>query len=142
MAGKNKIEGSALGIEERVHDDAIEHRHPGFDYWHPQTRVHPGEEKVDEVIDLGDEKIVIGTLPWSGRNDWSYCTTLDGSHGTIVIKQPSGSDYARDQRGISDITQEEARRIYASHVGKPTGRSLHRGLPVYVISEKELGRKF
>lgn len=27
-------------IEERVHGDVVEHKHEGYDYWHPSTRIH------------------------------------------------------------------------------------------------------
>jgi len=35
-------------IEERMHGDVKEHRHDGYDYWHPATRVH-AESTKDEL---------------------------------------------------------------------------------------------
>lgn len=32
-------------IEERMHGDAMEHKHPEYDYWHPASRLHKKEEK-------------------------------------------------------------------------------------------------
>lgn len=37
-------EGSATNSEERTHGDVVEHRHPGYDYWHPASRIHKKEE--------------------------------------------------------------------------------------------------
>lgn len=31
-------------IEERTHGDVLEHKHDGYEYWHPASRVHPKEE--------------------------------------------------------------------------------------------------
>jgi small subunit ribosomal protein S3 len=31
-------------IEERIHGDVVEHKHPEYDYWHPASRVHKKEE--------------------------------------------------------------------------------------------------
>ena len=31
-------------VEERMHGEAMEHRHPGYDYWHPASRMHKKEE--------------------------------------------------------------------------------------------------
>lgn len=31
-------------IEERMHGDVVEHKHPEYDYWHPASRVHKKEE--------------------------------------------------------------------------------------------------
>jgi small subunit ribosomal protein S3 len=33
------------GIEERMHGDIMEHKHPEYDYWHPASRLHKKEEK-------------------------------------------------------------------------------------------------
>lgn len=30
----------ATNIEERMHGDVLEHKHPEYDYWHPASRVH------------------------------------------------------------------------------------------------------
>ncbi len=38
------IENLVPGIEERMHGDVMEHKHEGFDYWHPASRVHKTEE--------------------------------------------------------------------------------------------------
>jgi small subunit ribosomal protein S3 len=32
-------------IEERMHGDVMEHKHPEYDYWHPAARLHKKEEK-------------------------------------------------------------------------------------------------
>jgi len=32
-------------IEERMHGDVMEHKHPEYDYWHPASRLHKKEEK-------------------------------------------------------------------------------------------------
>jgi len=32
-------------IEERMHGDIMEHKHPEYDYWHPASRLHKKEEK-------------------------------------------------------------------------------------------------
>jgi small subunit ribosomal protein S3 len=32
-------------IEERMHGDVLEHKHPEYDYWHPASRLHKKEEK-------------------------------------------------------------------------------------------------
>lgn len=29
------------GADERLHGDILEHRHEGYDYWHPASRIHP-----------------------------------------------------------------------------------------------------
>ncbi len=31
-------------IEERMHGDIMEHKHPEYDYWHPASRIHKKEE--------------------------------------------------------------------------------------------------
>ncbi len=31
-------------IEERMHGDVMEHKHPEYDYWHPASRIHKKEE--------------------------------------------------------------------------------------------------
>ncbi len=38
-------EESNTGIEERMHGDVLEHKHPEYDYWHPASRLHKKEEK-------------------------------------------------------------------------------------------------
>ncbi len=38
------IEPGDPGIEERTHGDVMEHRHPGYEYWHPASRIHKKEE--------------------------------------------------------------------------------------------------
>ncbi len=37
-------EGHTGEIEERMHGDVVEHKHVGYDYWHPASRVHKKEE--------------------------------------------------------------------------------------------------
>ncbi len=37
-------EGHTGEIEERTHGDVVEHKHAGYDYWHPASRVHKKEE--------------------------------------------------------------------------------------------------
>lgn len=37
-------EGHTGDIEERTHGDVVEHKHAGYDYWHPASRVHKKEE--------------------------------------------------------------------------------------------------
>jgi small subunit ribosomal protein S3 len=40
------VEESHTGnIEERMHGDVLEHKHPEYDYWHPASRLHKKEEK-------------------------------------------------------------------------------------------------
>ncbi len=40
------LEESHTGsIEERMHGDVLEHKHPEYDYWHPASRLHKKEEK-------------------------------------------------------------------------------------------------
>lgn len=34
----------ASNVEERMHGDVLEHKHPEYDYWHPAPRVHKKEE--------------------------------------------------------------------------------------------------
>ncbi len=34
----------AANVEERMHGDLMEHRHPGYEYWHPASRIHKKEE--------------------------------------------------------------------------------------------------
>ncbi len=38
-------ETHAANVEERMHGDVLEHKHPEYDYWHPASRVHKKEEK-------------------------------------------------------------------------------------------------
>ncbi|MCZ7382062.1 MAG: 30S ribosomal protein S3 [Candidatus Methanoperedens sp.] len=38
-------EGHTGNIEERMHGDVMEHKHPEYDYWHPASRLHKKEEK-------------------------------------------------------------------------------------------------
>ncbi len=38
-------EGSKPEVEERTHGDVLEHRHEGYEYWHPASRIHKKEEK-------------------------------------------------------------------------------------------------
>ncbi len=33
-------EKKAANVEERMHGDVIEHKHPEYDYWHPASRIH------------------------------------------------------------------------------------------------------
>lgn len=33
-------EGNAANVEERMHGDVMEHKHPEYDYWHPASRPH------------------------------------------------------------------------------------------------------
>lgn len=35
---------SPANMEERVHGDVTEHKHAGYDYWHPASRIHKKEE--------------------------------------------------------------------------------------------------
>ncbi len=37
-------EPETTNSEERMHGDVLEHRHAGYDYWHPASRVHKKEE--------------------------------------------------------------------------------------------------
>ncbi|HEY9245848.1 MAG TPA: 30S ribosomal protein S3 [Candidatus Methanoperedens sp.] len=37
-------ESQAAGMDERSHGDVKEHKHPGYDYWHPASRIHKKEE--------------------------------------------------------------------------------------------------
>ncbi|MCX9012941.1 MAG: 30S ribosomal protein S3 [Candidatus Methanoperedens sp.] len=37
-------EGHTGNIEERKHGDTLEHKHAGYDYWHPASRIHKKEE--------------------------------------------------------------------------------------------------
>jgi len=37
-------EGHTGNIEERKHGDTLEHKHAGYDYWHPASRTHKKEE--------------------------------------------------------------------------------------------------
>ena len=37
-------EAPAADVEERMHGDVMEHRHPGYVYWHPASRIHKKEE--------------------------------------------------------------------------------------------------
>ncbi len=37
-------EGHTGDIEERTHGDVVEHKHAGYDYWHPASRMHKKEE--------------------------------------------------------------------------------------------------
>jgi small subunit ribosomal protein S3 len=37
-------EGHTGNIEERKHGDVLEHKHAGYDYWHPASRIHKKEE--------------------------------------------------------------------------------------------------
>ncbi len=43
-AGESESEGHTGNIEERMHGDVMEHKHAGYDYWHPASRVHKKEE--------------------------------------------------------------------------------------------------
>lgn len=38
------IVNATTGIEERMHGDVMEHKHEGYDYWHPASRMHKTEE--------------------------------------------------------------------------------------------------
>ncbi|VVB89114.1 30S ribosomal protein S3 [uncultured archaeon] len=42
--GSDTGEGHAGNIEERTHGDVPEHRHAGYEYWHPASRIHKKEE--------------------------------------------------------------------------------------------------
>jgi small subunit ribosomal protein S3 len=47
----------ATNIEERMHGDVLEHKHPEYDYWHPASRVHKFDESVKkERITLDSSK--------------------------------------------------------------------------------------
>jgi small subunit ribosomal protein S3 len=39
-----KSEYHDTNVEERMHGDVMEHKHPGYDYWHPSSRIHKKEE--------------------------------------------------------------------------------------------------
>jgi small subunit ribosomal protein S3 len=38
----------AANIEERIHGDVLEHKHPEYDYWHPASRVHKDSSKEEK----------------------------------------------------------------------------------------------
>jgi len=40
----SESEVHAENIEERTHGDVVEHRHTGYEYWHPASRIHKKEE--------------------------------------------------------------------------------------------------
>jgi len=41
-------EETPAGVEERMHGDVLEHKHPEYDYWHPAARVHKDEHKKEQ----------------------------------------------------------------------------------------------
>ncbi len=43
-------ETHASNVEERMHGDVLEHKHPEYDYWHPASRVHKDESAKKEKI--------------------------------------------------------------------------------------------
>lgn len=45
-------------IETRLHGDVHEHRHNGYTYWHPETRVHT-EQGTGKLSDLDEPSIPI-----------------------------------------------------------------------------------
>ncbi len=50
-------ETHAANVEERMHGDVLEHKHPEYDYWHPASRVHKFDESVKkERITLDSSK--------------------------------------------------------------------------------------
>ena len=38
------VHSHASNVEERMHGEELEHKHPDYDYWHPASRVHKKEE--------------------------------------------------------------------------------------------------
>lgn len=56
-------------MEERIHGDTTEHRHEGYDYWHPVTRVH--SESTKDQLPVGHvlskkplaEKLILDLVP-------------------------------------------------------------------------------
>jgi small subunit ribosomal protein S3 len=46
----------AANIEERMHGDVLEHKHPEYDYWHPASRVHKDESVKKERKTLDSSK--------------------------------------------------------------------------------------
>ncbi|MDP2767534.1 MAG: 30S ribosomal protein S3 [Candidatus Methanoperedens sp.] len=52
-------ETHAANVEERMHGDVIEHKHPEYDYWHPASRIHKFDESVKKelrALDSSKEK--------------------------------------------------------------------------------------
>ncbi len=45
----------ASNVEERMHGDVMEHKHPEHDYWHPASRVHKDESAKKERITEPEE---------------------------------------------------------------------------------------
>jgi len=45
----------AANVEERMHADVLEHKHPEYDYWHPASRVHK-DESVKKELRTPDSK--------------------------------------------------------------------------------------
>ena len=54
-------------IEERQHGDILEHRHEGYDYWHPVTRVHCQDPSVGTPVQLPEGHILARVVPYSGE---------------------------------------------------------------------------
>jgi small subunit ribosomal protein S3 len=44
IEAQSGIVNTTTGIEERMHGDVMEHKHEGYDYWHPASRMHKTEE--------------------------------------------------------------------------------------------------
>ncbi len=40
----SEFEYQSVNIDERRHGDVVEHRHDGYDYWHPASRIHKKED--------------------------------------------------------------------------------------------------
>jgi hypothetical protein len=85
-------------IEERQHGDTLEHRHEGYDYWHPASRVH--NESTPEELPVGhilakvapDEPRGLQVQPfdWAAWDD--TCEAKGICQGFASIKVPSKED--------------------------------------------------
>ncbi len=60
-------ENNDAALEERMHGDVLEHKHPEHDYWHPASRIHKDDTLVN--IDLKDQKL--------NETDCYYCKKSD-----------------------------------------------------------------
>lgn len=49
-------EEAHAGVEERMHGDVLEHKHPEYDYWHPASRIHKDESVKKEPRKLDSSK--------------------------------------------------------------------------------------
>lgn len=110
-------------MEERLHGDLREHKHEGYDYWHPITRIHEGQRMEDIGTDthIGKEYIhglQVNSFDWETWDAGCHAKGICQGYSSILT---IAIDCAIHDRGQPCLGWSDERKA-CTHSGRPCAK--------------------